>query len=330
MNKKIILFPFLLIFISLFLPVAISKTIPPTKAAVSVFSAFPENDESPETNKNPTYISVFNSAENKTFEKELEEYLTGVLIAEMPGEYEEEALKAQAVAARTYILNKKSNKNPSHKDAIVCTNPAHCKGYTSPEEAAEKNGQGWIDKYLTKIQKAVADTEGEFIAYDKKPIEAYFFALSNGYTENSGEVWKTDLSYLKSCDSSFDSSSPNFISEAEFSLNDFNERLLNIRSDYSPSEVPKVSDIVLSEGKRIKSLKINGALFNGSEIRTAFNLKSTDFSIDLKDKKIVFTTKGNGHGVGMSQYGANVLAKKGKSYKDILRHYYKGIEIITK
>jgi len=326
MNKKIILFPFFLFFTSLFLPVIISKTFYPT---VSVFSSsIDDTDSIPK--ENPTYISVFNAAENKNFEKELEEYLTGVVIAEMPGEYEEEALKAQAVAARTYILNKTGNKNSGHEDAVVCTSPSHCKGYTSPEEAAEKFGHSWINKYLPKIQKAVTDTEGEFIAYDKKPIEAYFFALSNGYTENSGEVWTTDLPYLKSCDSSFDSSSPNFISTAEFSLTDFNERLCTLRSDYSPSELPNIFDIVLSKGQRIKSLKINGTLFKGSEIRTAFGLKSTDFSIEFKNKNVVFTVKGNGHGVGMSQYGANILAKKGKNYKDILKYYYKGIEIITK
>ncbi len=275
----------------------------------------------------PVMISALDTKTGKTETFDMEEYLIGVLCAEMPASYEPEALKAQAVAARSYLVSKLNTKNPSHPGAVVCNNPAHCKGHLSLSEAKKVWGKAHENDYYLKYKKAVKETEGEYLVYDGKAVEAFFFALSNGKTEASGEVWQTDLPYLKPCESEADRLSPDFYSVAEFSVSDFNQRLKKLNSSYAPSEKITVKNISYTEGERVKSIEINGTLFSGTDIRGAFGLNSTDFTVTQKDNKIIFNVEGKGHGVGMSQYGANALAKEGKGYREILKHYYSGVEI---
>jgi len=275
-------------------------------------------------------ISVMDHKTNTVTNKDLEEYLVGVVSAEMPASYEPDALKAQAVAARSYIISKKDTKNPAHPDAIVCNNSSHCKAHLSLDEAKEKWGAEWEKDFYPKVKKAVEDTRGEYLAYKDKAVEAFFFALSNGETESSKDVWGSDLPYLKSTKSEGDSTSPNFYSSAEFSVSDFNEKLKKLSEDFKPSENVSIGKTTYTEGGRVKNININGADFSGTDIRSAFSLASADFTITQSDDKIVFNVEGKGHGVGMSQYGANFLAKKGYSYEEILKHYYSGVEIMNK
>ena len=248
----------------------------------------------------------------------------------MPASYEPEALKAQAVAARSYILSKTESQNSSHPEAVVCSDPTHCKGYLSLSEAKEKWGDGWEKDFYPKIKSAVEATRGEYIAYENEAVEAFFFALSNGQTESAKDVWGSDLPYLKSTGSEDDSLSPNFYSTAEISLPDFNTRLKKLNSDYTPSDKISPGAVAYTDGGRVKTIEIGGCSFKGTDIRSAFSLNSADFTINQDGDKIIFSVKGKGHGVGMSQYGANTLAKKGLTYKDILKHYYTGVEIMNK
>lgn len=329
MNKKLIFYPLFLMLITFFLPFMTSISFSADEienSAIETLNLSPPPDEVL-TEKT---ITVFNADTKETEEQILEEYLIGVVSAEMPASYEKEALKAQAVAARTYILNKENRKNPDHSNAIVCTSPNHCKGYISPPDAEKKWGKNWVENFYPKIKEAVLETRGEYITYNGEIIEAYFFALSNGKTESSLDVWGSSRPYLMSTESSFDTQAPNFLSTASFSLLDFNSRLKTLNPDFSPSSSPTISDTVLTDGKRVSFLKINGTKFQGTDIRSLFSLKSTDFSIKTDGDNVIFLVKGNGHGVGMSQYGANCLAKEGKNYREILSHYYKGIEILTK
>ena len=329
MNKKLIFYPLILMLLTFFLPFMASVSF---SAGESGTKAIEVSKPSPPSNGavSKKTITVFNSDTKETEEQLLEEYLIGVVSAEMPASYEKEALKAQAVAARTYILNKENHTNPDHSDAIVCTSPNHCKGYISLSDAEKKWGEGWVENFYPKIKEAVLETRGEYMTHNGEIIEAYFFALSNGRTESSSDVWGGEKPYLISTESRFDTQAPNFLSTASFSLSDFNARLKDLNSDFSPDSAPKISDTVLTDGNRVSSLKINGTKFQGTDIRNTFSLKSTDFSIKTEGGNVIFSVKGNVHGVGMSQYGANCLARDGKNYREILYHYYKGIEILTK
>ncbi len=314
MKKKLLLFPLFLSLMSIVIPVCLSFFIVLPPDASPVFSEKEEENQE-------TIISVFNPQNDETDFFSLEEYLVGVVAAEMPALYEEEALKAQAVAARTYILNKKKKEIPEHKGADICSSPAHCKAYQETDALKEKWGNAF-DENLEKIKRAVSETENLLITYNGAPIEAYFFALSNGKTESSEDVWGGNLPYLKSVDSSFDKEAENFFETQKFSLSEFNRRLgfgENTPLHFSINEKTK--------GGRIKTITIGGKTFSGGEIRNIFSLPSADFEISKKGDEISITTKGRGHGVGMSQFGANSLAKSGKSFSDILLHYYKGCKI---
>lgn len=313
MKKKLFLFPLILSLLSLLVPISLSFFITLPENSSPVFKKTEE--------KADTVISVFNPENDKTDFYSLEEYLVGVVAAEMPALYEEEALKAQAVAARTYILNKKKKEIPEHKGADICSSPAHCKAYQETGALKEKWGDDF-DKNLEKIKRAVKETQNLLITFDGKPIEAYFFALSNGKTDSSEDIWGGKLPYLKSVDSSFDKEAENFLETKNFTLQDFNSRL-----GFEENTPLTLSVLEKTKGGRIKIIKINGKTFSGNEIRNIFSLSSSDFEIKKTGGEIAITTKGRGHGVGMSQFGANSLAKRGKSFSEILLHYYKGCKI---
>lgn len=247
----------------------------------------------------------------------MEEYIIGVVAGEMSVNFEIEALKAQAVAARSYVMKKMLNSS----DYDVVDNVMN-QVYLDEEDLKEK----WQDNYeenLNKIKQAVMETKGEYLIYDNEVIEAFFFSTSTGKTENCEEVFVESLPYLRSVDSSWDEEvSPVFSTTNEYSLKDF-YNLLNLPyNDSLNVEIVKTT----STG-RIKQIKINGVDFTGNDIYTKLNLKSTFFEIKKQNNKVTINTKGYGHGVGMSQYGALAMAKKGYNYEEILKYYYKGVEI---
>lgn len=253
---------------------------------------------------------------SKVYEMNIEEYLIGVVGCEMPALFQEEALKAGAVAARTYLLNKIEN-----NDNYIISSTTNDQCYNDENELKEK----WRDnynKYRGKIEEAVNETKGEFMTYNGEIIKAFYFSTSNGKTENVQNVFGVKLDYLVSVDSNYDKNTTQFNKTIEINKSDFFKKL-----NLPETNEIKITNIIKNETNRVDEITINNHKFKGTEIRTLLNLRSTDFEIKVEEEKIIINTKGYGHGVGMSQYGANELAKLGYSYEEILKHYYSGIEL---
>ncbi len=263
-------------------------------------------------------IKVKRNKTNEIVEVPLEEYVIGVVAGEMPASFNIEALKAQAVASRTYAL-KKSESSKNDYDVVDTTSNQVYIDYDEMKEKWQNN----YDTYVSKVKEAVAQTKGEVVLYNNNLIDAMFFSTSNGYTENSEDVFSSNMPYLVSVDSSWDKEeSPVFSSTKEVSKSEF---LFNLGLDTKDSI--NIESIEKTNTGRVKTIVINGKKFESSKIRSAFDLKSTSFTINVNNDKVVFNVNGYGHGVGMSQYGANGMAKAGYKYNDILTHYYKNCDI---
>ena len=263
-------------------------------------------------------IKVKRNKTNEIVEVPLEEYVIGVVAGEMPASFNIEALKAQAVASRTYVLKKEESSNNDY-DVVDTTSNQVFIDYDEMKEKWQNN----YDTYLSKIKKAVQETKGEVILYNNNLIDAMFFSTSNGYTENSKDVFSNSVPYLVSVESGWDKEeSPVFSSTKEVSKSEF---LFNLGLDANDSI--NISNIEKTNTGRVKTITINNKKFESSKIRSVFNLRSTSFEIKITDDKVIFNVNGYGHGVGMSQYGANGMAKNGYKYNDILTHYYKNCDI---
>lgn len=244
----------------------------------------------------------------------LEDYVVGVVASEMPAEFSTEALKAQAVAARTYALKKTAA-------GITLTTNSETQCYKTEAELRSMWGSSF-DKYYTKVKNAVYSTSGECVTYNGNLIDALYFSTSNGKTEDSVNVWGNSIPYLKSVDSSFEIGANGYEATKTFSKTAVCQKL-NI-------DEPSFSNIKILEktvGDRIKKISIGGKTFDGVQIRTLLGLRSADFTITTSGDNVIITTRGFGHGVGMSQRGAHILAQRGWNYKDILRYYYTGVSI---
>lgn len=263
-------------------------------------------------------VRVKREKENTIINVPLEEYVVHVLAGEMPASFEEEALKAQAVAARSYVL-RKINKNKEKKYDVVDT--VSDQVYVD-DETLKKNWGKNYEKNLNKMKKAVIETKGEYLTYNDEIIQAFFFSTSSGKTENSEEVFTTALPYLVSVDSSWDDISPVFNDSKTISLSDFYTKL-NLA--YNKNLTYKIKNY--NKSGTIKNVIINGKTFKATVVRTKLSLRSANFEIKQDGSNVIVNTKGFGHGVGMSQYGALAMAKQGKKYDEILKYYYQGVEI---
>ena len=268
-----------------------------------------------ENNEEKKMIRVLKS-DNTVENIELEEYLIGVVSAEMPASFEKEALKAQAVAARTYALKKISESASLSYDVTDNTNT---QVYQTNEQLRNK-WQDKYDEYYEKIKSCINETKGEYLTYNDEIIYAFFFSTSNGKTEDNKDVFGKDLPYLKIVDSSFDEiEASNFYDEKRYSLEDFYEKL-----GLEYNEKLNIENIIYTESNRIKSIEINKTIMTGRDFQKKLSLRSNDFTVSKSENTVIIKTKGYGHGVGMSQYGANALAKQNKNYMDILNYYYQG------
>ncbi|RFU60088.1 stage II sporulation protein D [Bacillus sp. V59.32b] len=280
--------------------------------------------ESPEEINSPAVeVAVYRTETKEIQQLPLEAYVTGVISAEMPADFELEALKAQALAARTYIVNQMLTKNAADlpKGADVTDTVTH-QVYNNNDELKKRWGTDYEWK-IKKISKAVNDTKGQILTYDGKPITPSFFSTSNGYTENSEAYWESELPYLKSVPSKWDKDSPKFHSRTAISVTDFEKKLgVTVSDGESIGTITK-----RTPGKRVATVNFGGKKLTGKEIRVALDLRSADFSWERKGDNIIISTKGYGHGVGMSQYGANGMALEGSKYEDIVKYYYKGVAI---
>ncbi|MGV8145804.1 MAG: stage II sporulation protein D [Alkaliphilus sp.] len=279
-------------------------------------------------------IKVYNHRTNKIMSLYLEDYVVNVVAAEMPASFELEALKAQAVAARTYAIWKKNmhgkEGDPAHDGAILCTNHAHCQEWLSDEELRERHGELWMHMYLPRIKESVKSTRSIIMTYNMRPIEPLYHSTSGGKTENSEDVFSNKVSYLRSVSSPFEERSPSLINEKKLSVDKFINTIRSRRKNFEINEKDLISKIVIGERSRggsVQEMKIGNQTFTGIEIRAIFQLKAADFAIEIEGKNVIFTTRGHGHGVGMSQWGANGMAERGSSFKEILKHYYHGITL---
>lgn len=264
------------------------------------------------------YVVKIKKEDNSIVEKPFEDYIIGVVAAEMPANFEIEALKAQAVAARSYVLKKiEQNKNNEYDILSSTMNQV----YIDNNQMKAKWSNNY-DEYLNKIKKAVIETKGQYLTYNGNVIEAFFFSTSSGKTENSEEVFSKALPYLRSVDSNWDNISPAFNSTNIFTLKEF---YFDLNIPYN--DKLNINIIETTSTGRIKKIKINNKEFSGNEIRNALKLKSTFFKIKLDKDKVIIETKGYGHGVGMSQYGAQAMAKNNYTYDQILKYYYQGVDI---
>jgi stage II sporulation protein D len=314
--------------------------VPPTDTSSAASdmptSAPPATGSSPPTSPVPSAEYVFTddqitvrvSTDGHVTNMTMRQYLVGVVAAEMPASFNMEALKAQAVAARTETLyHIMLFKSDCHPDADVCSDPACCQAYKNDDELIEKWGEVY-GEYIDKITEAVESTDGECLTFENAPIQAVFHSSSAGQTADSGEVWAYSLPYLISVQSPETAADvPNYVSSVTVSLSDFKETVIRF---YPSAVFPKdkskwVTDITYTDSKRISALKLGGVTVTGTALRSMFGLRSTAASIKLNDKNVIFTTTGYGHGVGMSQYGANAFASEGKTYKEILSWYYAGV-----
>lgn len=259
----------------------------------------------------------------------LEEYLVSVVAAEMPASFELEALKAQAVAARTYTSYIKNHGGcSSHPEADICTNSGCCQAYITADRM-QKNWGGNFDSYFNKIKTAVSETRGQRIYYDGKEIQAFYHACSGGRTEDCANVYSESLPYLQSVESGGEEGYSHFYGTVSVSPQEF----VNAMKEYSPSInidakslSSDIGEIKRFESGRVESIKIGNEYFTGREIRGIFKLNSADFTVNVEGE-IIFDTKGFGHGVGMSQDGADAMAKRGATYIDIIEHYYTGVTV---
>ena len=270
-------------------------------------------------------VAVLRSASQKIETLPLEKYIVGVVSAEMPSVFEMEALKAQALTARTYIVHHLLNGSVDGLPAgAQVTDTVSHQVFKNEEELRAQWGRKY-EENMKKITEAVLETEGQILTYEGKPITATFFSTGNGYTENAEAYWDNAYPYLKSVESPWDEQSPTFQEKITMSISDFEKKL-----GVQINNTKKVGKIVeRTPGKRVAKVEIDGKQFTGKQIREALNLRSTDFTWSIKGDAVIITTKGYGHGVGMSQWGANGMAKEGKTYEQIVKHYYQGIEIAS-
>ena len=262
-------------------------------------------------------------------EMSFSDYLQGVLRAEMPASFQEDALRAQAVAARTYTYYKMSSGGNHGDTADICTDHSCCQAFLGKDRAAENWGKN-AERYEAKIENAVSATDGQVMLYGGAPILAVFHSSSAGETWNSGEVWAQDLPYLQSVSSPEGEGVPNYYSTVELTEAEFREKFLAARpeADLSGPASGWIRDPVM-DGVHVESITIGGVSVSGPSVRSIFGLRSASFTAEAGDGKITFYVTGYGHGVGLSQYGANAMAEAGSTWREILEHYFTGVTIGT-
>ena len=251
----------------------------------------------------------------------MDAYLTAVVLCEMPAEFEMEALKAQAVVARTYALRRQKT-GGKHASAAVCMEPSCCQGYKPIEEYLLEGGK---TKDVEKIEKAVAETRNMVLTYNGELIEATYFSCSGGHTEDALAVWGSDIPYLRATPSPGEESAARYADSVTFSREEFTNKL---GCNLPVNLINLVENVKHTAGGGVDFVTICGKTYSGTTVRQLLGLRSTAFTITAVGDSVTVTTKGFGHRVGMSQYGADAMAANGSSYREILMHYYSGVELV--
>lgn len=340
--KKILIYLLSFILIIFIIPAFLTKRTTPTSSKKETERQLQDNNQQEQTTENQTEISNKNTynyskygtislLHKKTGEVEqvkLDEYLCNVVSAEMPATFEQDALKAQAIVARTYTIYKILNKK--HDNADICDDSTCCQAWISKDDRLAKWEENQRESNWQKICSAVNETSGKIITYENKPIDAFFHSNSGGITEVPVNVWGgTGYPYLQSVETSGENTYTQYASEVTLSqeelINKLKEKYSDISIDFTNSEDIKILEY--TESTRVKTVKFGNHEISGVEARTLFGLKSTNFEISRDGNNIKFSVKGYGHGVGMSQTGADSMAKNGSRAEEIIKHFYTGVEI---
>lgn len=280
--------------------------------------------------KNYSTVKVLHTKTNEIEEIELDKYLYGVVSAEMPASFEEEALKAQAVVARTYTIYKIIHNAGKHEGADICDDSSCCQAWISKEDRFSRWDEPDRESNWNKIVNAVEETKGKIITYEGEPINAFFHSNSGGTTEAPVNVWGgTGYPYLQAVQTSGEDAYSQYYSEVILSKEELVQKMTSKYSDFSINfeDEDAIKIIEYTEGERVKTIKIGNKNLSGVEARSLFGLKSANFEVTREDDNFKFSVIGYGHGVGMSQTGADSLAKSGSSYEEIIKHFYTGVEI---
>lgn len=282
--------------------------------------------------KNYQIIKLLHSATNEIEEVNLDDYLYGVVSAEMPANFEKEALKAQAVVARTYTIYKIKTNSEKHEGANICDNSACCQAWISKEDRLSKWEERVSKSNWDKIVEAVNSTQGKIITYQNEPINAFFHSNSGGMTETTANVWGgTGYPYLQAVQTSGEETYTQYHSEVTLTKQTFIDKIRqthnNFEIDFTKEDCIKILEY--TDGNRVKKVKIGNLELSGVEVRTILGLKSANFKVTIDGENIKFEVIGYGHGVGMSQTGADSMAKSGSNYEEIIKHFYTGVEIVS-
>ena len=294
-------------------------------------------EESTDVDKKPSFdektvVTVLRGGEKESMN--LREYLIGTVAAEMPASFPEEALKAQAVAARSYALYKIENdkNNPKHAGADLCDDASHCAAFFDIKSQGKSFWGNNEKEYAERIEAAVKSTDGVVAACDGKVIAAVFHSASSEITEAAASVWGDDYSYLKSVESPGGDDAPDYYGTVAVKLEDFTSVIKNRykNADFSGPAALWFGETTRSPAGGVITLECGKTVIKGTEIRELFGLNSTNFKIEVTQNEVIFTTKGRGHGVGLSQYGARYMALSGATFDEIIKHYYNGVELMIK
>ena len=332
--RKFFIYFFAFIFVCFLLPALLTKRNIATSVETEKNVSQEEIKDDNETTlseydyKNYGTIKLLHHETGEVEEVALDTYLCNVVSAEMPADYEFEALKAQAVVARTYTIYKIQNKK--HENADICDDSTCCQAWVSKETRLARWEESQRESNWAKIEQCVNDTKGKIITYEGKPINAFFHANSGGTTELPVNVWGgTGLPYLQVVETSGEEGYKQYGSEVILSQ----EELLNkLRTKYDDIQInfednEDVRILEYTDSNRVKTVKFGNHEISGVEVRSLLGLKSTNFEIIKEGETIKFSVKGYGHGVGMSQTGADTMAKEGSNYEEIIKHFYVGVEI---
>lgn len=324
MLKKFLKYFIFAVIVAILLPVVFKKS---TKVEETVSNQVVELTE-PFNYGDYTTIKLLHTADQSVETLNLDEYLLGVVSAEMPASYETEALKAQAVVARTYTIYKIKH-GSKHENASICDTPLCCQAWISKENRMARWADDKREEYWNKIVTAVDSTKGKVILYQNEPINAFFHSNSGGKTESPEYVWGGNLPYLVSVETSGEEAYTSYQSEVKLSKDELIAKMFQKYSDFNIDFNAKDAILIkeYTSADRVKTIKIGNKEISGVEARSILGLKSAKFTVEIVGDEITFKVIGYGHGVGLSQSGSDSLAKQGKNYIEIIKHYYKDVEI---
>ncbi|MGN1299173.1 MAG: stage II sporulation protein D [Candidatus Scatovivens sp.] len=327
--KKIMLYLLLIILLVFAIPLVFTKN----KETVEVISENQNIEDSSVPEEKFDYgeyssIKLLHTETGEIEQVDMDTYLLNVVAAEMPATYEIEALKAQAVVARTYTIYRIKN-GSKHEGADICDSHLCCQAWISKENRFARWEKSVREENWKKIEEAVNSTKGKYITYNGEPINAFFHSNSGGITEIPINVWGGSFPYLQSVETSGEDAYSGYSSEVKITKDELIQKMLEKYSDFQIDFKDEncIQILELNESKRVKKIKIGNKELSGVEARNLFSLKSANFSFNIIDDNIIFYVIGYGHGVGLSQSGSDSLAKQGYDYISIIKHYYKDVEI---